>query len=400
MTTPDSTLVRQKVAQARALLDEFDIDCWITFVRESAIMGDPCLPFLLGAEVTWHSAFVVSKALGASALVGHYDAPTVLDTGAYDRVESFVKDFDEPFAALMREIEPAQIALNYSVDSDICDGLTHGMFLTMHRLLDDLGMADRIVSAEPLIAALRERKTEPEITAIRAAIRHTEEIFAEVAGFIRPGRTEREIAAFMQEEVRRRGLDFAWPEPWCPAVFTGPNTAGAHYPPSERVVERGHVLNMDFGVVVDGYCSDLQRSFYVLEEGETAPPSEVLHGMDTIVESIARAKVCIKPGALGTAADAASREHVVAGGFEEFPAAVGHQVGRFAHDGFALLGPTWSKYGSKPTRPLEPGMVFTIEPRLSVPDRGVVTVEEMVVVTEDGAEWLSTPQTEIVVLPG
>ena len=70
-------------------------------------------------------------------------------------------------------------------------------------------------------------------------------------------------------------------------------------------------------------------------------------------------------------------------------------VGRFAHDGTALLGPEWEKYADKPLRPLEPNMVFTIEPRLTVEGKGVVTVEVMVVVTDGGAEYLSEPQQKL-----
>ncbi|MGB6121924.1 MAG: M24 family metallopeptidase, partial [Bacteroidota bacterium] len=93
--------------------------------------------------------------------------------------------------------------------------------------------------------------------------------------------------------------------------------------------------------------------------------------------------------------DAVAREMITEAGYEEFPHALGHQVGRFAHDGTAILGPPWEKYGKKPSLPLEKGMVFTIEPRLTVQGRGIATVEEMVVVTGDGADYLSTPQEEL-----
>ena len=113
------------------------------------------------------------------------------------------------------------------------------------------------------------------------------------------------------------------------------------------------------------------------------------------MESIERAKSVLKPGVQGVEVDRAAREFIVSRGYEEFPHALGHQVGRFAHDGTALLGPAWEKYASKPFERIEEGMVFTIEPRLTVPNRGVVTIEEMVVVTKDGAEWLSEPQKEL-----
>ena len=73
-------------------------------------------------------------------------------------------------------------------------------------------------------------------------------------------------------------------------------------------------------------------------------------------------------------------------------------MGRFAHDGTALLGPAWEKYATKPFQPVEEGMVFTIEPRLTVPGRGVVTVEEMVLVTDKGAEYLADPQEELILV--
>ena len=101
---------------------------------------------------------------------------------------------------------------------------------------------------------------------------------------------------------------------------------------------------------------------------------------------------------MGLDIDAISRAVLKRNGFEEFPHALGHQVGRFAHDGTALLGPAWEKYASKPFQPLEEGMVFTLEPRLTVPGYGIATIEEMVVVTKKGAEYLSTPQKKLILL--
>ena len=391
-------LVKEKIAQARSVLRELDVDCWITFVRETDILADPMLVFLGPPELTWHSAFVVPHDGATRAIVGAQDVPTVSDLGAWDDVTGFTTGIREPLLACLRELDPRHVALNYSEGSEVCDGLTHGMFLTIQRLLGELGMADRIVSAEPIISALRERKTDWEVDAIRRAIRHTEEIFALTTGFIRPGRTEKEIATFMKAEATRRGIGLSWHESICPGVFTGPATAGAHYAPTDRAVERGHVLNVDFGVKVDGYVSDLQRTFYVLANGETAAPPDVVYGFDTIVAAIRECKDVMRPGTRGIEVDAVARRVLRERGYAEFPHGLGHQVGRFAHDGTALLGPAWEKYAGKPFRPLEAGMVFTIEPRLTVPGRGVCTVEEMVLVTAHGCEWLSAPQESLLLV--
>ena len=196
----------------------------------------------------------------------------------------------------------------------------------------------------------------------------------------------------------RARWEYAWDPGHCPSVFTGPGTAGAHYGPTDRRVEPGHVFNMDFGVKFQGYCADLQRTFYILEKGESVPPPEVREGFATIVDAIERSRQAIRPGVTGSEIDAVARGRITAAGYEEFPHALGHQVGRFAHDGTALLGPAWEKYAQRPFARLEPGMVFTIEPRLTVPGRGVVTIEEMVVVTASGAEYLSSPQKELLLI--
>ncbi|MGB5528387.1 MAG: M24 family metallopeptidase, partial [Ignavibacteriaceae bacterium] len=320
-------LIKEKVQQAKQLLKEFNVDCWITFVRESQINGDPTLAFLVSANVTWHSSFIITKDGKSIAIVGKYDKQTVEDTGAYDEVIAFVEGIKKPFHQVMKELNPEQIALNFSEGSEIADGITHGMFLTMQELLKEIGMDNRIISSERIVSALRERKTKTEIENIKAAIVQTEEIFNLVTGFIKPGKTEKEIADFMKTEVEKRKLEFAWEPTVCPAVFTGPETAEAHYSPTDKIVEKGHVLNMDFGVKVNGYCSDLQRTFYILEDNETLAPPEVKKGFETITEAIEKSKEVMKPGIVAKEIDAIARNIVVENGYEEFPHGLGHQVG-------------------------------------------------------------------------
>jgi Xaa-Pro aminopeptidase len=394
----DATLIKDKVDQAIGILDEYGIDCWITFVRESGMMRDPMMDFLCPADMTWHSAFIVTRSGESHAIVGQMEKRTVDELGVWGRVTGYVEGIKEEFLGYLETLDPASIAVNYSRTSEVCDGLTHGMYLLLEDMLAEIGFQDRLVSAEKVTSSLKARKTSTEVGRMREAIGHTLDIFGMVKGFIQPGRTEKEIAAFMAREAESRGLRLGWDPAHCPAVFTGPDAAGAHYQPTGRKVERGHVLNMDFGLKVEDYTSDLQRTFYVLEEGETVEPPEVRKGFDTIVTSIELARQALKPGVQGVAIDAIAREHIVSQGYEGYPHGLGHQVGRFAHDGTALLGPAWEKYANKPFEPIEENMVFTIEPRLTVPGRGVVTIEEMVLVTATGAEFLAEPQKELILI--
>jgi Xaa-Pro aminopeptidase len=391
-------LIKEKILQSIGILKEFNIDCWITFTRESSINGDPTLPFLVPADLTWHSALIITKEGDTRAIVGLYDKKMVEDTGAYKTVVGYVEGIRKPLTEYLRALNPASIAVNYSKDSEIADGLTHGMYLTLMEILSEINFQDRVVSAEKIISALRQRKTKSEIQHIKEAIRQTEKIFAKVTNYIRPGMSEEQIAQFMRNEVNRAGLELAWDPQVCPAVFSGPDTAGAHYNPTKRKVKPGHILNMDFGVKVHHYCSDLQRTMYVLKPGEKKAPPEVQKGFDTIVQSIERSRSAMKPGVCGIEIDSQCRQVLKENGYEEFPHALGHQVGRHAHDGTALLGPAWEKYAQKPFQPLEEGMVFTLEPRLTVPGYGVATIENMAVVTATGAVYLSTPQKKLILI--
>ena len=391
-------LIQEKITQAIGILKEFDIDCWITFTRESSINGDPTLPYLVPSDLTWHSALIITKGGNTRAIVGQYDKKMVEDTGAYTTVVGYVEGIKKPLTEYLVTLNPASIAVNYSRDSEIADGLTHGMYLTLIDILAEINYQDRLVSAENIISALRQRKTKSEFQHIKQAIRETEKIFGHVAKVIAPGMSEEQIAQYMRKEVQNAGLELAWDPHVCPAVFSGPDTAGAHYNPTQRTVKPGHILNMDFGVKVNHYCSDLQRTFYILRAGEKKAPPEVQKGFDTIVEAIEYSRRAMKPGVQGIAIDTLCREILKERGFEEFPHALGHQVGRHAHDGTALLGPAWEKYAQKPYLSLEEGMVFTLEPRLTVPGYGVATVENMVVVTATGAEYLSTPQKKLLLV--
>ncbi|MDD8013128.1 MAG: M24 family metallopeptidase, partial [Acidobacteriota bacterium] len=174
-----------------------------------------------------------------------------------------------------------------------------------------------------------------------------------------------------------------------------PQEVGAHSAPTGNILKPGHIFNIDFGVKVEKYCSDLQRTWYILRPGEKEAPPEVKRGFAVLSESIRLAFAALKPGARGLDIDTIARSHIVSQGYDEYPHALGHQVGRDAHDGGALLAPAWERYGSLPFMPLEKDQVFTIEPRIYIKDYGVATVEEMVVITAGGAEYLSQPQTEL-----
>jgi Xaa-Pro aminopeptidase len=390
-------IVIEKTQQAIDLLKEKNIDLWLTFVRETSAGGDPILPLIYGdSDLTWQSALIFTQTSESIAIVGRFELETALNVGAYDKVLPYDESIRPVLLAELERLAPKQIAINYSESDVLADGLSHGMYLNLLALLEGIPFSDRLISAEHLVSSLRGRKSALEIQRIRKAIASTEEIYAKAIENIELGMTEIEVAEMMQAEVVQRGLGFAWPRSNNPAVNSGPDSPVGHNAPTEIQIERGHLLHFDFGVREDAYCSDIQRMVYFLKPGESQAPEVVQKAFDTEVRAIQAAFDAIRPGVQGVEIDTIARQVLTDAGYPEFMHATGHQVGRLAHDGGAILGPAWDRYGETPFFPLEIGQVYTIEPSLMVPGYGIIGLEEDIVVTAEGAEWLATPQTELI----
>jgi Xaa-Pro aminopeptidase len=388
-------MILEKQKQAAEILREKGIDMWMTFVRETGNIKDPMMDMIVGTGATWHSAFILTKEGDTTAVIGSLEEANMKTVGTFKNVVPYLKSIKEDLIKVLDKFNPNKIALNFSRNSSLADGLTHGVYLELLDLLKDTPYTERFVSSEEIVAALRGRKSKSEVDLIKEAIKETLIIFDEVTDFIEVGKSEKDVANFVKSKVKERGFEMAWDEEHCPAVFTGPDTAGAHSGPTDKKIEKGHVINMDFGIKFNGYCSDLQRTWYVLKDGETEAPAEVMKGFNVIKDAIRMSGKAMMPGKQAWEIDNVARSYIVENGYEEYPHGLGHQVGRVAHDGGAMMGPKWERYGNLPYMPLEVGNVFTIEPRLTIKDYGIATMEEIVWVKENGIEYLSKPQTEI-----
>jgi Xaa-Pro aminopeptidase len=346
----DTALVHEKLDQAVEILREQDVDVWLTFVRETLLTTDPCLDLVAGTYCAWPGAFLVARTGERIAIVGRFDAIGVGQIGAYDEVVGYDESIRPALRSAIERLAPRSVAVNYSESDPAADGLTHGLWLVLLETLSDTPYAERLVSSEAIVSALRGRKSSNEVERIRTAVRSTEEIFDRVSAELAPGLTELDVARVMQDEVSRRGLGYAWEPQHCPAVNAGPEKEVGHSSPGGLLARRGELLHVDFGVEQAGYCSDLQRVWYLLDEGETEAPPDVAAAWSALWAAVDAGAEALRPGAIGWEVDAAARESLVAAGYPEPKYALGHQLGRTAHDGGTLLGPSWDRYGQAPRR--------------------------------------------------
>ncbi len=386
---------REKADQAQALLAEVGLDCWLTFARETAVRPDPGVELVVGSDVTWNSAFIIGRGGERIAIVGRYDAPDIRAAGIFGEVIPYDEGMREPLLAQLARLDPRSIGLNYSQDDATADGLTHGMYLLLQEMLRGSPYAERLTSAAPLLSRLRARKTPGEVARISAAVATTEEIVRLVGERIRVGASEAEIGAFVHDEFRRRGLESAWSWEGCPIVNSGPESDPGHAAPrSDIFVEPGHLVHIDLGVRQEGYCSDIQRMWYVRRPGEDGPPPEIQRALQVVLQAIDAGAAALRPGVRGWEVDAVAREVIVDNGYEEYRHAFGHGLGRACHDGGPLLGPRWERYGASPEQVVEAGHVYTLELGVMT-SAGYLGIEEDVLVTEDGCRFLSNRQREL-----
>ncbi|MBZ0307247.1 MAG: M24 family metallopeptidase, partial [Anaerolineae bacterium] len=185
----------------------------------------------------------------------------------------------------------------------------------------------------------------------------------------------------------------------CPNVTAGANSPYGHTLPSNQYKTAvGQLVHIDLGVVQQGYTSDLQRVWYLKKPDEEGIPEPVQKAFNAVRGAILAAAEVLKPGVEAWKVDETARKAFVTQGYAEYQHATGHHIGRSVHDGATVLGPRWPRYGKTVEGKVEAGNVFTLELGVHVPEYGFVGLEEDVLVTDSGVEWLSMPQTEIFVI--
>jgi Xaa-Pro aminopeptidase len=387
----DMSLTQEKLNQAVTILPSCDLDCWLLLGRETGELCDPSLPLIFTGAVTWQSAFLIHANGEKVAIVGRYDVANVEQSGGYTKIIGYDEDMDEHLLAELTRLDPKRIGLNFSRDNHTSDGLTVGMYLCLLDALAGTPYRDRLTSADRFAATLRGRKADTELSRIQGAIELTVALFDAVPGWLSVGLSERMLQERFHTQVDAWHVGTAWERLFCPIVNFGPDSLVGHAAPGNMVVAPGQVLHIDFGIRQADYCADLQRCWYIAHPGEQTPPSEVLRAFETVVGAITAAASFLRPGRIGAEVDAVARDIVVGAGYTEYKHALGHQVGRLCHDGSTLLGPRWARYGNTVENRVEEGEVYTLE--LGVMTlAGLVSIEEMVVITADGCRFLTAPQ--------
>jgi Xaa-Pro aminopeptidase len=234
-------------------------------------------------------------------------------------------------------------------------------------------------ATESLVEQARVRKDDGEIATLREAARRLTPVAEAAFAAVRPGASERSIAAVIDGAIRDAGYERS---AFDTIVASGPNGALPHYRAGDRLLARGDLVVLDFGGVLDGYCSDLTRTVAL------APPSAEARRVHQAVRDAQQAAIdAVRPGIATTDVDRAARRVLETHGLgEAFGHGTGHGLGLDVHEDPRVTRP---RADMAPV-PLEPGMVLTIEPGAYLPGWGGVRIEDDVLVTDRGCEVLTS----------
>lgn len=231
------------------------------------------------------------------------------------------------------------------------------------------------------LASLRLRKDGAEVEAMRRAVKVAQEALEATVPSIKVGATEKQIAAELTIQLLKHGSE---PEmPFSPIVAAGPNSANPHAGPSDRKLQSGDLLVVDWGATVDGYISDLTRTFAI---GEVEP--ELRKIAEIVFRANEAGRAAGRPGVPCANVDKAARAVIEDAGYGiYFTHRTGHGIGMEAHEDPYMRGDNMQM--------LYPGMAYTVEPGIYLPERGGVRIEDNVVVTKDGVDVLSDMPREL-----
>jgi Xaa-Pro aminopeptidase len=317
------------------------------------------------AGFTGEGYVYLSKEKGIVVTDSRYTIAAGEECPGYQVVEWDKKGYYSPLISALKEDGAKDMGVEDS-------HMTLRDFHKLENQLKEEGLEKiEIKEMENRVSVFRSRKTGEEIEKIRQAEAIGDRAFARLIPELRLGMTEKQVAArleFYMKEERAEGFSFDT------IAASGVHSAMPHAVPTDKVLEEGDFLTMDFGCLYKGYCSDMTRTVVM---GKASDEQKKVY--ETVLKAQETALQGIRPGMTGKEVDALAREVIEKAGYgKQFGHSLGHSVGLEIHE-----KPLFS---SKEETVIQPGMVITVEPGIYIEGFGGVRIEDVVVITEDGCE--------------
>lgn len=385
-------------------LKEARVDAWMIVCREND--NDPLADHIGGENAGGTAAFLFYRNNGevksiVFSPVG--EATALAELEYHDRVVPVErgKSAIEEAVEFIKVNNLDTLAVNSSKDNNLADGLSYTQRSTIEQLLK--GTDVTLVSSEEVVYNWLSVKLPEEVEIMKKAAALTAAWQEEVYDRVVPGETtDADVARFLKQKMEKHGVKDAWHPDQNPNVNSGLDRGHSHA--TDKIIQRGDIIQTDFGIKVhDRWVTDIQRFAYVLKEGETSTPDEILHYWESAKRGNRVAMQAMRPGVKGIDVDKAQREVMEKDGSAYVMWSTGHPVGYVAHDVGPNLGGSQATHVMPDSnKTLKEGMTFAFDGfhswELSGGGMKTISVEEMVVITKEGAEYLTAPQEELILI--
>ncbi|MBT8244209.1 MAG: aminopeptidase P family protein [Winogradskyella sp.] len=385
-------------------LKNANVDAWLTICRENN--NDPIADHIGGENASVTAVFLFyndeigfhSKVFSPSG-----EATALDDLDIHDEVVSVERGTSAVKMAVdfIKEKDFKTIAVNSSGSNSIADGLSYTQRKDLEDLLADY--SERLVPSTDVVYEWLSIKLPAEVDVLRKAAQLTADWQIEAYKQVEPGKsTDADIAKFLKQKMTEYGVKDGWAPDQNPNVNSGEDRGHSHA--TDKVIMPGDVIQIDFGIkVYDRWVSDIQRFAYVLKNGETEAPKDILHYWESGKAGNRAALAAMKPGVKGVDVDRAQRVLMEKAGSDYVMWSTGHPVGYVAHDvGPNLGGSQASHVRQASEKIIKEGMTFAFDGfhawKLKKGGVKTISVEEMAVVKKDGAKYLIEPQEELILI--
>lgn len=380
------------------------VDCWMVVCRENN--NDPIADHVGGENAGGTAAFMFyidAEGFHSRVYSPSGEATALDDLDIHDEVIGARGSSISMAVDFIKESGFKSVAINSSTSNSMADGLSFTQRQTIERLMGK--DSDKLVSSTELIYEWLSIKLPQEVEILRKAAQLTSDWQEEAYLQIIPGTsTDADIAKYLKQKMAEYGVTDGWAADQNPNVNSGPDRGHSHA--TDKVIMPGDVIQIDFGIkLYNQWVSDIQRFAYVLKDGETVAPDDIQFYWNSSKAGSRAALAAMRPGVTGASVDKAQRLLMQAAKSESVPWSTGHPVGYVAHD----VGPSLGGGMSTRVRPasaklLKEGMTFAFDGfhawKRADGTEKTISVEEMAVITTDGAEYLIAPQEELILVGG
>jgi len=380
------------------------VDCWLSICRENN--NDPIADHIGGENAGGTAAFLFyndDEGFHSKVFSPSGEATALADLDIHDEVFSVERGTSavSMAAKFIKEQDFRTIAVNSSNSNSMADGLSYTQRMDLEEKLGSL--SERLVPSTDVVYEWLSIKLPEEVDILQKAAQLSADWQIEAYKQVVPGTsTDADIAKFLKQKMAEYGVTDGWAPDQNPNVNSGADRGHSHA--TDKVIMPGDVIQIDFGIkVYDRWVSDIQRFAYVLKDGETKAPKDIQHYWESGKAGNRAALAAMKPGAKGVDVDRAQRVLMEKNDSDYVMWSTGHPVGYVAHD----VGPNLGGSQASHVRPaskkiIKTGMTFAFDGfhawKLEGGGIKTISVEEMAVVKNDGAEYLISPQEELVLI--